>query len=77
MEVVGDGGGGQDAQGFDAEVFAVGAVEVDVEVGDDGPFGYAGGRGCWQGGVLGGVRARCGGARAGETDGYDGGLAES
>ena len=69
---------GQDGEGFDAEVFAVGAVEVDVEVGDDTAFGDGAGRGgCWKGGVFGeGEGEGAEGAGAGEADGYAGGLAE-
>ena len=74
----GDGFGGEDGEGFDAEVFAVGAVEIDVEVGDDGAFGDStGGEGDGEGWVLGeGEGEGAEGAGAGETDGDAGGLAD-
>ncbi len=54
LEVGRDGVGGEDGEAFDAEVFAVGAVEVDVEVGEDGAFGDgADGGGGGEGGVFG------------------------
>ncbi len=74
----GEGGGGEDGEGLDAEVFAVGAVEVDVEVGDDGSLGdSAGGEGGGEGRVLGeGEGEGAEGAGAGEADGDARGLAE-
>ena len=63
---------------MDAEVFAVGAVEVDVEVRDDGALGEgAGGEGGGEGLVFGeGEGEVAEGAGTGEADGDAGGLAE-
>ncbi len=71
----------EDGEGVDAEVFAVGAVEVDVEVGDEGAFGDGA---AVRGGGRGQVRACLRGRRwrlvqaagAGEADGDAGGLAD-
>jgi len=78
LEGRGDGCGGKDGEGFDAEVFAVGAVEVEVEVGEDGAFGDGAARG---GGRERGVFGEGEGdgaevAGPGEADGYSRGLAE-
>ncbi len=71
-------GGMQDCRGGDAQVFAVGAVEVDVEVGDDGAFGEgAGGERGGERGVLGeGEGEVAEGAGFGETDGDAGSFAD-
>ncbi len=63
---------------MDAEVFAIGAVEVDVEVGDDGSFGDGANAGTgWKRGMFGeGEDEVAEGARAGKADGNTGGLAE-